>query len=209
LAYFSDRTSQQDITLAQVLWMQEGSVRKFFVIANETLSITSHFTQFQQIPDLKKRLKASGAEVFEEFIKYSQKFRKSLGLQSEKALDLFNQTVSIKEIGGLNDFVRNHMLEKADVQTKIRELQESYENLTVSHTAIQNARKQLETLEPLAEEAEKFKKLKSKVATLDRLQKIAPAYFAGQKLDLLTQTLQDIGQKLTQAQHQRADIDRS
>lgn len=209
LAHFSDRASQQNITLAQVLWIQDGSVRKFFVIANETLSITDHFTQFQRISDLKKRLKASGAEVFEEFIKYSQRFRKCLGLQSEKALDLFNQTVSIKEIGGLNDFVRNHMLEKADVQTKIRELQESYENLTVSHTAIQNARKQLETLVPLAEEAKKFKKLKGDVAILERLQAILPAFFAGQKLDLLTQALQDIDKKLTQAQHQRAELDRS
>ncbi|MEM1368979.1 MAG: SbcC/MukB-like Walker B domain-containing protein [Cyanobacteria bacterium P01_H01_bin.15] len=208
LAYFNDRTSQQDITLAQVLWIQEGLVRKFFIIANEALSIADHFTQFQQISDLKKRLKASGAEIFEEFVKYSQKFRKCLGLQSEKALDLFNQTVSIKEIGGLNDFVRNHMLEKADVQTKIRELQEGYENLTVSHTAIQNARKQLETLVPLAEEAEKFKKLENNVATLARLQKIAPAFFAGKKLALLTQALQEIEQKLTQAQHQRVEIDR-
>ncbi|MEM6839942.1 MAG: SbcC/MukB-like Walker B domain-containing protein [Cyanobacteria bacterium P01_C01_bin.120] len=209
LACFSDRASQQDITLAQVLWIQDGSVRKFFIIAREALSIAEHFTQFQQISDLKKRLKSSGTDVFEEFTKYSQKFRKCLGLQSEKALDLFNQTVSIKEIGGLNDFVRNHMLEKADVHTKIRELQESYENLTVSHTAIQNARKQLETLVPLAAEAEKFKKLKSNVATLERLQAIAPAFFAGQKLDLLTQTLQEIEQKLTQAHHQRAEIERS
>ncbi|MEM1370346.1 MAG: SbcC/MukB-like Walker B domain-containing protein, partial [Cyanobacteria bacterium P01_H01_bin.15] len=97
----------------------------------------------------------------------------------------------------------------ADVQTKIRELQESYENLTVSHTAIQNARKQLETLVPLAAEAEKYKTLNSNVATLERLQRIAPAFFAGRKLHLLTQTLQDIDQKLTQAQHQRAEIDRS
>ena len=208
LAHFSDRASQ-DITLAQVLWIHDGSVQKFFIIANEALSIAEHFTQFQRIPDLKKRLKTSGAEVFEEFKKYSQRFRKCLGLQSEKALDLFNQTVSIKEIGGLNDFVRNHMLEKADEQTKIRELQESYENLTVSHTAIQNARKQLETLVPLAAEAEKYKTLNSNVATLERLQRIAPAFFAGRKLDLLTQTLQDIDQKLTQAQHQRAEIDRS
>ncbi|MEM6433548.1 MAG: SbcC/MukB-like Walker B domain-containing protein [Cyanobacteria bacterium P01_D01_bin.115] len=209
LAYFSDRASQQNITLAQVLWMQDGSVRKFFVMASAELSIVSHFTQFQHIADLKKQLKAIGAETFEEFSKYSQKFRKGLGLQSEKALDLFNQTVSIKEIGGLNDFVRNHMLEKVDVQTKIRELQESYINLTASHTAIQNARKQLETLVPLAEEAEKFKKLKSQVTTLVRLQQIAPAFFAGKKLDLLTQALQDTDQKLTQAQHQRAEIDRN
>ena len=140
-------------------------MRKFFLIAAEELAIASHFTQFTQISDLKKRLKASGAEIFEEFIRYSQRFRKLFGLQSEKALDLLNQTVSIKEIGGLNDFVRNHMLEKTDVQTTIKELQESYENLTVSYDAIQKARKQLEVLIPLTEEANKYTQLQQEIAT--------------------------------------------
>lgn len=207
LAYFSDRVSNQDVTLAQVLWMEDGSVRKFFVIADAELSIATHFAQCT-IADLKKQLKAIGAETFEEFVRYSQQFRKRLGLQSEKALDLFNQTVSIKEIGGLNDFVRNHMLEKADVQTKIRELQESYENLTISHTAIQRARKQLEALFPLTEEAEKYAKLKDDVVILQKFQSLAPLFFAGKKLNLLTQELQTINQQLTQIQHQRTESDR-
>jgi uncharacterized protein YPO0396 len=209
LAYFSDRLTQQDVTLAQVLWIEEGAVRKFFVIANAELTIADHFSQSPRIAELKKRLKAVGAETFEEFVKYSQQFRKRLGLQSEKALDLFNQTVSIKEIGGLNDFVRNHMLEKTDVQTKIRELQESYENLTVSHTAIQKARKQLEALLPLTDEAKNYTKLKQEVAALQQFQAVAPAFFASKKLDLLTLELQTIAQQLLQIQHQRADCDRT
>jgi uncharacterized protein YPO0396 len=208
LAYFRDQISKQDVTLAQVLWMEDGSARKFFVIADAELAIATHFAQCTKIADLKKQLKAIGAEIFEEFVKYSQQFRKRFGLQSEKALDLFNQTVSIKEIGGLNDFVRNHMLEKTDVQTKIRELQESYENLTISHTAIQKARKQLEALVPLTEEAEKFAKLKNDVAVFQKFQLIAPAFFAGKKLNLLTQELQTLGQQLTQINHQRNESDR-
>ncbi|WP_414518527.1 ATP-binding protein [Nostoc sp. PCC 9305] len=208
LGYFSDRLSKQDVTLAQVLWMEDGSVRKFFVVADAELTIASHFTQFTRIADLKKQLKALGAETFDKFVDYSQQFRKRFGLESEKALDLFNQTVSIKEIGGLNDFVRNHMLEKADVQTKIRELQESYENLTISHTAIQNARKQLEALLPLTAEAEKYTKLKKEVAKYQESKDVAPAFFARKKLDLLTQELQKIEQDLTQLRHQRVESDR-
>jgi uncharacterized protein YPO0396 len=208
LAHFCDRINQKDVTLAQVLWIDNGTVRKFFVIADAELSIAEHFAQTKRIADLKKYLKANGAELFEEFVKYSQQLRKRLGLQSEKALDLFNQTVSIKEIGGLNDFVRNHMLEKMDMQTKIRELQESYENLTISHTAIQNARKQLETLLPLTEEAEKHERLKTDVASLQSYQSLAPIFFASKKLTLLTQELQTIDQQLTQLRHQRTESDR-
>jgi uncharacterized protein YPO0396 len=207
LAYFSDRSSEQDVTLAEVLWMENTSVRKFFVIADAELMIATHFSQSKNIADLKKYLKANNIEIFDEFSKYSQQFRKRFGFQSEKALDLFNQTVSIKEIGGLNDFVRNHMLEKTDVQTKIRELQESYENLTVSHTAIQKARKQLDALQPITDEAEKYTKFKNEVANLQKLLSVAPAFFAAKKFNLLTQELQAIAQKLTQLQAQRNQSD--
>jgi uncharacterized protein YPO0396 len=144
--------------------------------------IVTHFTKFTHISELKRQLKAIGAETFEEFVRYSQQFCKRFGLQSKKALDLFNQTVSIKEIGGLNDFVRSHMLEKTDVQTKICELQESYENLIISHTAIQRARKQLEALSPLTDEAEKYTKLREDVAVLQKNQDLMPAFFASNKL---------------------------
>ena len=207
LAYFSDRSSKQDVTLAEVLWMENTSVRKFFMIADAELAIATHFSQSKNIADLKKYLKANNIEIFDEFSKYSQKFRSRFGLESEKALDLFNQTVSIKEIGGLNDFVRNHMLEKTDVQTKIRELQESYENLTVSHTAIQKARKQLDALQPITDEAEKYTKFKNEVANLQKLLSFAPAFFATKKFNLLTQELQAIAQKLTQLQAQRNQSD--
>ncbi|WP_200892494.1 ATP-binding protein [Aliterella atlantica] len=185
LAYFSDRLTKQDLTLAQVLWIEAGSVRKFFATANTELAIDSHFTSSTRIADLKKHLKASGVEVFDEFGKYSQQFRKRLGLQSEKALDLFNQTVSIKEIGGLNDFVRNHMLEKTDVQTKIRELQESYENLTISHEAIQKARRQLGSLVPLTGRSRKICKTKKRSCKATELFTHCSCFLCQQKIPLV------------------------
>lgn len=130
LAYFFDEQSQQKVTLAIVFWIKEG-LQKLFVVANGELAIASHFSHFSSIKELKKRLEAISefkVELFDQFVDYSKRFRKLVGLESEKALDLFNQTVSIKEIGKLNDFVRDHMLEKADVQTKIQELQHNYEN---------------------------------------------------------------------------------
>jgi uncharacterized protein YPO0396 len=207
LAYFSDRISNQDVTLAQILWIEDGSVRKFFAIADAQLSIATHF-DCSRIAELKKQLKGNGVDIFEKFVDYSHQLRKRLGLQSEKALDLFNQTVSIKEIGGLNDFVRSHMLEKTDVQTKIADLQDSYDNLTVCHTAIQKARKQLEALLPLATESEKYTNLKNEVADTQKFQAILPGFFASKKLNLLVQELQEIGQQLAQSQDRRNEIDR-
>ncbi len=37
--------------------------------------------------------------------------RRLLGIRSEQAMELFHQTVSMKSVGNLTDFVRSHMLE--------------------------------------------------------------------------------------------------
>ncbi|NEO84578.1 MAG: hypothetical protein F6J87_10045 [Spirulina sp. SIO3F2] len=208
LACFRDRVTETAVTLAQLLWIKDGSVHKFFVIADLALSIQADFMNCTRVSDLKRSLKAQGAEIFEQFRRYSQQFRKRLGLQSEKALDLFNQTVSIKEVGGLNSFVREHMLEKMNVQAKIEGLQESYENLTFSHTQILQARRQLEALAPLSAEAQNYEQLLQTLATITQQQAILPHFFADRKQTLLTTALQSLTRDLEQRQAEQADCDR-
>ena len=50
-------------------------------------------------------------ELFDHFPPYGAAFRRRFGLDSEQALELFNQTVSMKSVGNLTEFVRGHMLE--------------------------------------------------------------------------------------------------
>jgi uncharacterized protein YPO0396 len=192
LAGFANQESGQDVTLAQVFWMQEGVVQKFFVVAQERLSIEHHF-DFAATPtvaDLKKRLKGmEGVDVCESFKEYSKRFRKLVGLRSERALDLFNQTVTIKEIDSLNEFVREHMLEKTDTQERIDQLKANYENLTRSHNAILKAEQQLAALEPLLEQAEKFNQSRQGVAAITGCRDALPAYFAKQRIALLEQAI--------------------
>ncbi|MGD1863052.1 MAG: ATP-binding protein [Phormidesmis sp.] len=207
LAYFEDAVLDKQVSLAQVLWMDKGSVKKFFTIADLALTM-ENLTECREIAALKKALKANGAEIFDNFSKYTQQFRKRFGLASDKALDLFNQTVSIKQIDGLNKFVRDHMLEAADMREKIDGLIGSYENLTISHTAIQKARQQLELLTPLTKESAKLSKLEREVAGLEQSVKLVSVFFAAQKLGLLKAALQKIEQDLARSQKQKSECDR-
>ena len=209
LAYFFNPDSQQQVTLAQVLWVKEGTVKKFFVVAKDELTIERDFNDFSNIAELKKSLKANKqTTIFDAFNKYSASFPRLLGLQSDKALDLFNQTVSIKEIKSLNEFVRKHMLEKTDVQAKIVELQKSYEDLTVCHNVIEQSRQQLEALIPLTEEAENYDRLTQEIVNAQQNLEIAPAYFAKQKFALLATEITTIEQQLAQKKLEQENSDR-
>ncbi|MEL7350430.1 MAG: SbcC/MukB-like Walker B domain-containing protein [Cyanobacteria bacterium P01_A01_bin.116] len=207
MAYFRDASLERDVTLAQVLWVDGSSVRKFFAIADDALKM-EYFTRCQEVPLLKKTLKDNNVELFDNFSKYAQQFRKRFGLHSSKALDLFNQTVSIKQIDGLNKFVRDHMLEAADMRAKIDGLQKGYENLTISHTAIQKAREQLEALMPLTKESKKYNKLAREVDSLERAKAILPAFFAARKRELLIEELRIVEQDLARSNNNKDECDR-
>ena len=49
--------------------------------------------------------------------------RRLLGIRSEQAIELFHQTISMKSVGDLNEFVRTHMLEPVDASARIEGIQ--------------------------------------------------------------------------------------
>jgi uncharacterized protein YPO0396 len=207
LAVFSNAAFNQCITLAHVFWLEDDGVRKFFVIAQEALAIQTHFSNFTTIAELKKRLRGAGFEVYDEFARYSRRFCALVGLRSEKALDLFNQTVSIKEIGGLNDFVRGHMLERSDSRERIARLRANYENLTSAHDAILKAEQQLARLRPLIEDADRYMALAQKIQELKHTGDAVPGYFARRTIALLEQATAEAQVALEQARARKVVLE--
>jgi uncharacterized protein YPO0396 len=159
LGVFANQGYDETITLAQVFQQREstGQPYRFFVTATKELSIATDFADFgSDLRDLRRRLRAGGAELFDEFPKYATSLRRLLGIRSEQALELFHQTVSMKSVGNLNDFVRDHMLEPSDSTERVREIIAHFEDLTKAHDAVKRAREQLEALEPVVQTAAKY-----------------------------------------------------
>jgi uncharacterized protein YPO0396 len=194
LACFSNEGYGQKTTLAQIFWLRNDKPEKFFVVSDQELSIADQFTKFgKDMLQLKKRLKSLDRTlVFENFTDYCTKFRNLFGIRSEKALELFYQTVSIKSVGNLTEFVRNHMIEKSDVKEKIEELKLNYENLTRSHEAVLKAKKQVEELQPLGRDAGAFELVSGEIKKLQGSLDALPAFFCGQKAGLLQAAIREI-----------------
>ena len=155
LAVFYNQALKQHVTLAQVYWAKDtqGQPARFYVVANVPLSIAAHFSRFgSDINALKKRLRAlPHVEVHESFPPYGAAYRRRFGVEHEQAMDLFNQTVSMKSVGNLTDFVRDHMLQPFDVKSRIEALIGHFEDLNRAHEAVAKAKDQIERLTPLVE----------------------------------------------------------
>src|SRR5215471_12331763 len=144
---------EETVTLAQVFWMRDGAAGqpdRFFVVADRGLAVEDDFTNFgSDILALKKRLRAAGARIHDHFPEYGKDYRRALGIESEQAMELFQQTVSMKSVGNLTDFVRSHMLEPFDSESWTKRIIGHFEDLTKAHDAVRRAQAQLELLQPL------------------------------------------------------------
>ncbi len=203
------RNNQQAVTLAQVLRIQDEDIDKLFVVAPCELNIEEHFRLTSTTAELRKQLRARGAEVYNDFAKYNRHFRQLVNVRSEKAFDLFNQIVSIKEIGGLNDFVRKHMLEKTNAAKRITELRENFDNLTRSHESIQLAQKQIDILEPLIQDANKYAEQQKRIYEAQRCSELVPIYIAARKQALLEAAIVQTQHQLTEQQGHLLSIEQA
>ncbi len=196
LAVFHNPTTTKPyVTIAQVFWYTD-TLNKFYVIAPKPLSIAENFTVSGSVTTLKKSLRQLGVEVHDQFNEYSASFRKLLHLRSEKALEIFSQTVSIKEIGSLNHFIREHMLEKTDAEDQIQKLRDNFHNLTTAHEALVKAERQQVLLTPIIQEGDKFDQLTKQIEETEAAIAAIPHYFTFQRGELLRKALSDLQRDL-------------
>jgi uncharacterized protein YPO0396 len=201
LGRFRNEGFAQDVTLAQVFWFKEasGQPARLYVVADRILSIAEHFSGFgSNIADLRKRLRAiPGIELHETFPPYGAAFRRRFGIDNEQALELFNQTVSMKSVGNLTEFVRQHMLDAFPVETRIQALIGHFDDLTRAHEAVLKARAQIESLGPLVADCDQHAVLVTEVETLRRCRDALRGYFAGLKAGLLETRLTSLETELS------------
>ncbi len=189
LGHFFNEGYGQHVTLAQVFWIKdsEGQPARLFLLADGDLSIQEHFSGFgSEIADLRKRLRRLGqTELFESFPPYGSAFRRRFGIENEQALELFHQTVSMKSVGNLTDFVRQHMLEEFPVEQRIGALISHFENLNRSHEAVLKAKAQIERLTPLVADCRRHAELDREIEELRSCREALRPWFAARKMELL------------------------
>jgi uncharacterized protein YPO0396 len=188
LAVFHNGGYDQTITLACVLWMKDpaGQPARFYVGAEKALTITADFSDFDaDIPKLRRRLRQNDAQTFDTFPEYSSWFRRRFGIETEQALDLFHQTVSMKSVGNLTDFVRGHMLEPFDVESRITALIAHFDDLDRAHAAVIRAKRQVALLEPIVADCDRHEELRAEIEGLRAAREYLEAHFATLKLELL------------------------
>jgi len=199
LGVFYNAGFDKTVTLAQVFWLRDsvGQPERFYLVAEKGLTIKDDFSHFgTAIDPLKKRLRKGGATLFDTFPPYSALFRRLFGGLGEQALALFHQTVSMKSVGNLTEFVRHHMLEPFEVAPRIASLISHFDDLNRAHAAVLRAKNQVALLTPLVTDCDQHAAAVATTNGMRTCREALDAFFAGLKLGLIEIRLQTLAEDL-------------
>ena len=197
LGVFVDAAAGREVSLAIVLWTKPGerTPERLYIVAAATLSIEQDFADFgSDIQALRRRLRADKRvkPPFDSFEEYAAQLRRELGIPHAQALELWYQTVSMKSVGNLTEFVRHHMLEPDDTDDRIRSLIGNFENLNHAHDAVVRARSQIEALDPLVADGERLEAVEADLALRREAREVLAAWFAAHRARLIDERIQDL-----------------
>ena len=206
LGVFRDEAKNRIVTLIQILWISNaGRVEHRYYVADCDLNIEQHFPQrYINNKDLPE-----GVEAYSNsFTNYIVAARKALGLAGKhKALDLFNETVAVKDIPSLNRFIRDHMLDYGNPERKVDALRDQYRELSDAHAAIQRASKQLKILKPLVDAASEYRDYEARIARYEVAKNLIPFYIAEKAQTLLQTSIQSTDSQRQAQQGRLSTVD--
>lgn len=184
------------VTLVRLLWIRGNSstaadVQKHFIVAERPFDLAVELKGFDL--DL-RRLKQRLADVHhhDSFNAYAERFRRLLGIGNDTALRLLHKTQSAKNLGDLNHFLRDFMLERPETFAVADRLVAEFAELDEAHKAVVTAREQIETLRPARAAHERLMAVRGERSELDELLAGMDGYRERLRLRLLDARLTEL-----------------
>jgi uncharacterized protein YPO0396 len=187
LAYFHNAQTGRGFTMAQVLYSGvDGKVEKIFCFAKGEKDIAIDFEGLKSIDQICPKLESRGIKTTRTFLQYHKWMLAETQMRG-KAMDIFNQTVAVKDIRSLTEFIRCHMLEASDWQDRIDDILNHFQQLSDSHRMLVDAREQAEALQPVVAAGVDYQNLKASLLVREKVERASEAFFRTRTAQLFGQ----------------------
>ncbi|HBE70135.1 MAG TPA: hypothetical protein DDW52_18460 [Planctomycetaceae bacterium] len=184
LASFHCATKKKSFTICQVLYLaSDNSVEKVYAYTEDERTIVGDLSGLEA-SGVARQLRERGFQTATSYKQYFNWIQRKTGFRA-KAMDIFNQTVAVKDVQRLDLFIRQHMLESKPWQDKVERLLTHFSELSEAHRMLVRVRLQEELLAPIKDAGQRYhERVKQQVAARLRLDACA-YYFAVKSTELL------------------------
>lgn len=207
LACFERESTGDAFTVVQVLQiLGDGEVDKTYAFAESEKSIAEDLSGLTRKDKIRKQLIERGFKATTKYSEYMPWLAKKTGMRA-KAMDIFNQTVAVKDIQSLNRFIRDHMLEAKPWKDRIENLLSHFTQLSQAHQSLVRARRQIDLLEPIEDASKKLGKLSAEQA-LHQLQLDATdSFFRHKIIEWLEPRISGSTKELQRSRKRKSELD--
>lgn len=140
------------------------------------------------------------AYINDEFRPYAERFRRLLGIENEMALRLLQKTQSAKNLGELNLFLREFMLDPPDTFDVAERLVREFGELDQAHQSVVTARRQIQILKPAREMYDERSRFNDEYRKLLRIQQDLQPFTEQWRCKLLREKAAELSLKIQQVQ---------
>ena len=202
------------VSLVQLLWIRGTSsapsdLRKLFLVFRREVDL-HEFERFAASDFDIRRLKAAfdDAWIGDRFSAYQERFRGLLGIDSEAALKLLHKTQSAKNLGDLNVFLRDFMLDTPETFGIADDLVAEFGDLNAAHESVVEAERQIATLEPAREEHERLCAERETALRLDAVREAIEPWREQARDRLLGQAIAELALRIDAGRGELVEIKR-
>ena len=185
LGQFDNEHAKTPLTLMQIRYFTPSlSMQKLFVICEGELSLESmndKGVMFDASNTWKNRFRAAFSPstilFFDTFKGYSTEFASRVGFRDrEKALRIFSQTVGMKDLSNLNEFIRTRMLCEMDMVGEFKKTLENFNTLMETKHLIEKDEEQIKQLRLINEKALEYHAYNTQVLSIQTEQQTLPLW---------------------------------
>ena len=204
LGVFEDKFIGRTVTLAVLVYYTEennASLKKYYFVGTGDMSIQNDFAGFKgNIRSLGDYMKKRDVMYTRTYADYLAKYSQLLGGIDEQALKLFQQSIYMKKVDSLTEFVSDYILEyDEDIDDNIGKLVDHFDALTDSYNKSKKAHEQVEELNPIHKmgedveiKKENIQRLKSTYNAMDPWIHMHKKVFFEKNLDTLNREKNEI-----------------
>lgn len=189
-------------TVAQVLYINADGIEKVYCLAQGEKSIAEDCAHLTGTGRVRQQMEQRGFRATTSYTEYFNWFVRVTGVKP-KAMDMFNQTVAVKDIQSLNKFIREHMLEAKPWHEKIDNLQSHFAQLSEAHQNLIRVRRQFDLLQPVVDKGTVFSEHSVALDGAERLLAGADSFFRQQTIDLFEPACMAQAEELEQLANQK------
>lgn len=156
LAVLECEATAKCFTICQVLYLaSDNSVEKVYAFSEDERGIVDDLAGLEA-SGVARQLRDRGFTTTKSYKQYLSWIQRKTGFRA-KAMDIFNQTVAVKDVQRLDLFIRQHMLESRPWQEKVDRLLTHFSELSEAHRTLVRVRQQEELLQPIAVAGERYR----------------------------------------------------